>query len=165
MMTPERLGRLVDERAAALTLFARQWCGAPEDVVQEAFVKLAIQRPPPNDPVAWLFQVVRNGALSAGRAERRRRRHEADAAARRPTWFAPAENAALDGVTAAAALETLPAQEREIVVAHVWGGLSFEQIGQLTGACSSTTHRRYLKALTALRERLGVPCPNPSTPD
>ncbi len=65
-MTPERLGRLVDERAAALTLFARQWCAAPEDVVQEAFVKLAARRPPPDDAVAWLYQVVRNGAISQG---------------------------------------------------------------------------------------------------
>ena len=165
MMTPERLGRLLDERAAALTLFARQWCAAPEDVVQEAFVKLAAQRPPPNDPVAWLFQVVRNGALSAARAERRRRRHEADAAARRPAWFAPAEHAALDGEAAAAALEALPVEEREVVVAHLWGGLSFEQIGRMAGVSPSTAHRRYLKALTALRERLRVPCPNPSTPD
>ena len=75
-MTPELLGRLVDDHAAALTLFARQWCAAPEDVVQEAFVKLAAQRPLPNDPVAWLFRVVRNGASSAARADRRRRLHE-----------------------------------------------------------------------------------------
>ncbi len=165
MMTPELLGRLLDDHAAALTLFARQWCAAAEDVVQEAFVKLAAQRPSPNDPTAWLFRVVRNGARSAARSERRRRRHEADAAARRPAWFAPTENAALDGETAAAALETLPIEEREVVVAHLWGGLPFEQIGRLAGVSPSTAHRRYLKALSALRERLRVPCPNPSNPD
>jgi len=164
-MTPELLGRLVDRHAAALALFARQWCAVPEDVVQEAFVKLAGRRPPPDDAVAWLFQVVRNGALSAARAERRRRRHEADAAARRPAWFAPSEHAALDGEVAAAALQALPLEEREVVVTHLWGGLTFEQIGRLTGASSSAAHRRYLKALTALRERLHVPCPNRSTPD
>lgn len=164
MMTPELLGRLVDDHAAALTLFARQWCASPDDVVQEAFVKLAARWPAPNDPVAWLFQVVRNGALTAARAERRRRRHETDAAARRPSWFAPAENAAVDGDAAAAALETLPVEEREVVVAHLWGGLTFEQIARLAGVSSSTAHRRYLSALSALRERLHVPCPNPSTP-
>ncbi len=165
MMTPELLGRLVDDHAAVLTLFARQWCAAAEDVVQEAFVKLAAQRPSPNDPAAWLFRVVRNGARSAARSERRRRHHEADAAARRPAWFAPKENAALDGETAAAALETLPIEEREVVVAHLWGGLSFGQIGRMAGVSTSTAHRRYLKALSALRERLHVPCPNPSNPD
>ena len=163
-MTPELLGRLVDDHAAALALFARQWCAAAEDVVQEAFVKLAAQRPPPNDAVAWLFQVVRNGAISAARAQRRRRRHEADAAARRSAWFVPTENAGLDGETATAALETLPIEEREVVVAHLWGGLTFEQIGRLAGVAASTAHRRYLKALSALRERLHVPCPNPLNP-
>jgi RNA polymerase sigma-70 factor (ECF subfamily) len=163
-MTPEALGRLVDRHAAALALYARQWCAAPEDVVQEAFVKLAGRRPPPADAAAWLYQVVRNGAISAGRAARRRQRHEADAAARRPAWFLPAEGAALDAAAAASALEALPAEERETVVAHLWGGLTFEQIGRLGGMAPSTAHRRYLKALAALRERLRVPCPNPSTP-
>jgi RNA polymerase sigma-70 factor (ECF subfamily) len=163
-MTPEALGRLVDRHAAALTLFARQWCAAAEDVVQEAFVKLAARRPPPDDAVAWLYQVVRNGAISAGRAERRRRSHEADAAARRPDWFVPSEHAALDAAAAAAALQGLSVEEREAVVAHLWGGLTFEQVGRLCGVSSSTAHRRYLQALAALRERLRVSCPNPSTP-
>jgi RNA polymerase sigma factor (sigma-70 family) len=164
-MTPELLVRLVEHHAAALTLFARQWCAVPEDVVQEAFVKLSAQRPLPNDPVAWLFRVVRNGAASAARADRRRRLHETGAAAHRPAWFAPSENAALDGTEAAAALQTLPIEEREAVVAHLWGGLTFEQIGRMAGVSSSTAHRRYLKALSTLRERLRVPCPNPSTLD
>ena len=164
-MTPELLGQLVDLHAAALTLFARQWCAAAEDVVQEAFVKLSAQRPLPKDPVAWLFRVVRNGAASAARAERRRRRHETVAAAHRTAWFAPSESAVIDGADAAAALETLPIEEREVVVAHLWGGLTFEQIGRLAGVSSSTAHRRYLKALSTLRERLRVPCPNPSSLD
>ncbi|HZT78720.1 MAG TPA: hypothetical protein VFA26_00740 [Gemmataceae bacterium] len=46
-MGPEQLGRLIDQHAAALVLYARQWCAAPEDVVQEALVKLVRQRKPP----------------------------------------------------------------------------------------------------------------------
>ena len=34
MMGPELLGRLFDDHAAALVLYARQWCATPEDVVQ-----------------------------------------------------------------------------------------------------------------------------------
>jgi RNA polymerase sigma factor (sigma-70 family) len=160
MMGPELLGRLLDEHAAALVLFARQWCAAPEDVVQEAFVKLAAQRPPPGRVVAWLYRVVRNGAISAGRAERRRRRHEAEAAGRAIDWFLPSEGARLDAEAAAAALQGLPPEQRETVVAHLWGGLTFEQIGELTGVSSSTAHRRYLEALDVLRTRLRVPCRN-----
>jgi DNA-directed RNA polymerase specialized sigma24 family protein len=54
----------------------------------------------------------------------------------------------------------LPLEQRETLVAHLWGGLTFEQIGELTGVSSSTAHRRYLAGLSALRERLRVTCPN-----
>ena len=159
-MGPEQLSRLVDDYAAALVLYARQWCAVPEDVVQDAFVKLAAQRPPPDNVAGWLYRVVRNGALAAVRAERRRRRHESAAARRTPSWFAASEAARLDAETATAALQNLPLEQREILVAHLWGGLTFEQIGELIGASSSTAHRRYLAGLSALRERLRVPCPN-----
>lgn len=159
-MGPEQLDRLVHEHAAVLVLYARQWCAAPEDVVQEAFIKLSTRRPTPNNLVGWLYRVVRNGALAAVRAERRRRRHETAAALRVPNWFAPAEAARLDGEIATTALQNLPIEERETLVAHLWGGLTFEQIGELTGVSSSTAHRRYRTALVALRERLRVPCPN-----
>ena len=84
-MSPELLGQLVDDHAAALVLYARQWCAAPEDIVQQAFLKLVTQRPPPAKPVPWLFRVVRNEAISAMRAAKRRQRHESLAAAR-PAW-------------------------------------------------------------------------------
>jgi DNA-directed RNA polymerase specialized sigma24 family protein len=163
MMEPEALARLVDAHAPALVLYARQWCAAPEDVVQEAFLKLARQRRPPDHPAAWLYRAVRNAAISAARAERRRRRHEAAAAGQSAAWFFPAEGGGLDGEAAAEALRGLPLEEREAIVAHLWGNLTFEQIGALAGVSASTAHRRYLAGLSALRERLRVPCPNEPT--
>jgi len=77
-----------------------------------------------------------------------------------PSWFTPTEAARLDADTATEALQTLSIEHRETLVAHLWGGLTFEQIGELTGVSSSTAHRRYLAGLSALRERLGVQCPN-----
>src|SRR5262249_57670677 len=79
---PEILGRLFDEHAAALVLFARPWCDAPEDVVQDAFIALARQDPAPDRLVAWLYRVVRNGAIAAARRARRRRGPEHRAAQR-----------------------------------------------------------------------------------
>ncbi len=164
-MGPDVLGQLVDEHGPALVLYARQWCAAPEDVVQEAFLKLVTQRPLPSQPVAWLYRVVRNRAISAARAARRRQRHEG-VAVRTPAWFAPTEFGPLDAESATRALQTLPLEQREVIVAHLWGGLSFEQIGELAGCSSSTAHRWYLAGLTSLRERLGVPCPEkPTTPN
>jgi len=158
-MGPELLGSLVDEHAAALVLYARQWCSTAEDVVQDAFLKLVVQKPPPVQVGPWLYRVVRNAAISAARAEKRRRRHEAAAADRAPAWFAAAEATALDSAAATRALHALPIEQREVIVAHLWGGLTFEQIAEVAGCSSSTAHRWYAAGLSALRERLKVPCP------
>jgi RNA polymerase sigma factor (sigma-70 family) len=164
-MEPEFLGRLVDDHAAALVLYARQWCSTPEDVVQEAFVKLVDQAKQPANPLAWLYRVVRNGALAASRTAQRRRRHEAAVAAQAPAWFVPTEAPGLDGAAAAACLATLPIEEREVIVARLWGGLTFEQIAELSGSSSSSVHRWYVAGLATLRERLNAPCPTkPSIP-
>lgn len=160
-MDARLLARLIDERAAALVLYARQWCTTPDDVVQEAFVKFASLASPPEHPAAWLYRVVRNAALTAARGEARRRRHES-AAARPEAWFAPT-GGRLDGVAASAALAALAGEVREPVVAHLWGGLTFVQIGELMGTSAGTAHRRYLEGLAELRRRLRVECPNSST--
>jgi RNA polymerase sigma factor (sigma-70 family) len=159
-MSPEQFARVVDQHATALTLYARQWCAAPEDVVQEAFLKLAAQRRPPENVAAWLYHVVRNLALTAARAAKRRRHYESAAAANASSWFLPSDFAGLDAQAATTALAALPLEQRETIVAHLWGGLTFDQIGELCGVSTSTAHRRYLAALAALRERLRVPCPN-----
>jgi RNA polymerase sigma-70 factor (ECF subfamily) len=161
-MDSDALGRLIDQHAAALELYARQWCDAPEDVVQEAFLKLAGQRVVPANPAAWLFRVVRNGAINAATAARRRRHHETVAAARASCWFEagtmPDRADSLDPETAASELRALPIEQREVIVAHLWGGLTFEQIGEISGLSSSTAHRLYGSGLSTLRARLGVTC-------
>ena len=158
VMSPAELARLMDAHAAPLMLYARQWCDEPEDVVQEAFVKLACQGRPPHDPVAWLYPVVRHGALDAAKRNRRRQRRES-AAARPVRWFVEPGVDGLDAETAVAALQRLPPEQREVIVARHWGGLSFEQIGELLGASAATAHRRFAAGLILLRERLRVPCP------
>jgi RNA polymerase sigma-70 factor (ECF subfamily) len=162
-MGPEQLGQLISAHAAALALYARQWCAIPEDIVQEAFLKLVTQATPPTNPVPWLYCVVRNGAISASRMARRRHHYEGLAATESEAWFQPSEHSRLDAETACAALQNLPIEQREIIVAHLWGGLTFEQIGELVGSSASTAHRWYMAGLSALRERLRVECPSKPT--
>jgi RNA polymerase sigma-70 factor (ECF subfamily) len=159
-MDAEQLASLLDRHADALVLFARSLCDAPEDVVQEAFLKLASLDRPPDNPAAWLFRVVRNAAVDASLAAGRRRRRETEAAVRSPSWFDPADSRS-DGVDpeeAQRALAGLPEDEREVIVAHLWGKLTFEQIAEVMGTSSSSAHRLYNRGLAALRERLGAPC-------
>ena len=157
-MGPEQLGQLISAHAAALVLYARQWCAIPEDIVQEAFLKLVTQSTPPTNPVPWLYCVARNGAISASRMAPRRQHYETLAAAESEGWFQPSEHSRLDAETASAALQNLPIEQREIIVAHLWGGLTFEQIGELIDSSASTAHRWYAAGLTALREKLGETC-------
>ena len=135
-MDSEQLGGLIDRHAAALELYARQWCDAPEDVVQEAFVKLArspsrrtTRRPGSSGSSA-------TGAINAGIAGR-----EAPARGR---WPPPRPRAWFEASPCRAIGErSIPSrprprrrcrsQQREVIVAHLWGGLTFEQIAELAG--------------------------------
>jgi RNA polymerase sigma factor (sigma-70 family) len=161
-MNAPDFARLIDAHAAPLVLYARQWCGTPEDVVQEAFLKLVRQKRPPADVVAWLYRVVRNGALDASKSARRRQRRES-VATRPVRWFVEPEVDGLDASTAVAALERLVPEQREAIVAHHWGGLSFEQIATVVGCSASTAFRRYTAGVEELRKHLGVTCPNQSS--
>lgn len=155
---PDLLERLFSRHATALEFYARQWCANSEDVVQEALVLLAAEPQVPQDVAAWLYRVVRTRAINASRSANRRKRYESAAALPERTWFVSSPSDAIDAHAAAAALEGLPDEQREVVVARVWGGLTFQQIGQLTGTSDSTAHRRYLAALDTLRKKLGMPC-------
>src|SRR4051812_41102971 len=140
-MSPPDIAQLIDAHAAPLVLYARQWCDAPEDVVQEAFLKLVRQHRPPEDVVAWLYRVVRNGALDDAKMARRRQRRES--APRPARWFVEPDVDGLDAETAVDALRRLPADRREVIVARHWGGLSFEQIAVVVDCSASTAFRRY----------------------
>jgi RNA polymerase sigma-70 factor (ECF subfamily) len=145
------IAEMFDRHASALALYARQWTSLPDDCVQEALVELARQPVAPDNPAAWLYRVVRNRALNASRAARRRTTHEQAAAqvrtARRPAESDPAANAGLND-----SLATLDATAREIVVLRVWGALSWQEIADMVGGSKSSAQRNYVQALEQLRQ-------------
>jgi RNA polymerase sigma factor (sigma-70 family) len=156
----ETLAELVDRHGAALGLYARQWCQAPDDVVQQALIELAACPRAPESPVAWLFAAVRRRAISRARAERLRRGHEAAAAQQ---WFERSRDRQSGAALAGEMLAELPLAEREIVIAYIYGRLTFDEIGTLVGTSPSTARRQYEAALDRLRERIGSPCPKRET--
>lgn len=150
--------RLWDDHGAALVLYAQQLCDTPEDIVQEAFLLLVRQGGVLENPVGWLYRVVRNRALNAARTSDRRARREAEIAAHADGWFEAASDDKFDAAEATVALQSLSMDQREVVVARLWGGHSFEQVSQLTGMSLSTVYRCYQRGIAALREMLGTPC-------
>lgn len=159
-MTADELSEFIDRHAGALVLFARQWTDTPEDVVQTALLKLIRLGRQPEHPLPWLYSVVRNAARDAQRSARRRMKYETRRAEHTPNWFAQDQARGLDGETATAALAELPDDVREIVIAHLWGGLTFEQIAAAVGGSASTAYRRYVAGIGLLRSTLGISCPN-----
>jgi RNA polymerase sigma factor (sigma-70 family) len=155
---PETVTRIWDEHGPALVLYAQQWCDTPEDVVQEAFLLLVRQPLPPENPVGWMYRVVRNRAINASRSGGRRSRREATTAAHGEPWFETTDGDRLDAAAATEALKHLPIEQREAIVARLWGGLGFEEIATISGSSTSTVFRCYQRGLEALRERLGWPC-------
>jgi len=159
-MHPQRLRELFDELSAALVLYARQWCHDPDDAVQEAFVDLADCQPEPESPAAWLHTTTRRKAQNIARAAARRRQHHRRAGQGKPTtqdsWFEGARGESpLSPQQVSVGLEQLSDQQRELVVARVWGGLTFEQLSEVSGCSVSSVYRQYTAALRQLKQILG----------
>jgi len=144
--------QVFEQHAAALELYARQWCDCPEDVVQEAMIKLLRQQQPPDSVPNWLYRVVRNTAISTSRSSQRRRRYEQAASSQKSAWFNCDNGQELEAQWATDSLRDLPIEQREAIVLHLWGGMAFDAVGRLMGVSSSTAHRRYLAGISELRK-------------
>ena len=147
--------RLLDDHRRGLVLYARQWSGAAaEDVVQDAFLKLLTEirrhHSLPDSPKAWLYRVVRNGAIDRQRKESRCRNDSEHL----DDWFEPVADEPFDGEALTAALESLDADVREIIVAKIWSDLTFREIAELTGRPISSVHLDYQRGIETLRRIL-----------
>jgi RNA polymerase sigma-70 factor (ECF subfamily) len=157
-VSAEWLAGVLDEHSAALELFAAQWSEVPEDCVQEAIIELVRQPECPINVAAWLFHVVRCRAISSNRSISRRRRHEAMAARLVRMESSPGNDSGFDVQELSAGLAQLDDELREVLVARIWGGLGFAEIGGMLNLSTSTAFRRFEAGLSALRGILEGPC-------
>ncbi|MBI3885685.1 MAG: RNA polymerase sigma factor [Opitutae bacterium] len=149
-----------------LLLCARQWTRSladAEDVVQEAFVRYwRHQRQLPGDPQALLLTSVRRAAFDLARRDTRRGRREEKANGGledRTDFFEPQPgDDAERRREIEAALQHLPAEQREVLVLKIWQELTFEQIAETLAISPNTAASRYRYALTALRKKLKPLC-------
>ncbi len=152
----ENWEQLYDEHAAALVLYARQWLRSAsdaEDAVQDAFVRLLKSPREFGDrPVPLLYQAVKWAALDRLRREDRLERRQEAA-----SFLEPAEalfEKALESNERREQLEVairlLPEPQREVITLHIWGNLSFREIGQTLGISQNTAASRYRYALRNL---------------
>jgi RNA polymerase sigma-70 factor, ECF subfamily len=114
-----------------------------EDALHNLFVKLAAGKAVLQDPAVYLFRAARNEAIRASR--RRKESPLADL----DILSAPPEAAGLREV-----LDGLPPDQLDVVVLHVFEGLTFREAAEVLGIPQDTAASRYRYALEKLRELL-----------
>lgn len=148
----DKLSGWIGRYAGPLTYWLRGRCSNPEDVVQEAFCRLMQQKQFPERVGAWLFQVAANLAKEETRRSRRREQRESHVAkneSRNAVDFAKVEH---DEVRLL--VEALPQTLRDVVIARLWGDLTWSEIAELLHTPQTTLYRRYEEALAALKDKL-----------
>lgn len=141
---------LVNRHQAALLRHARSllgdWRGS-EDVVQEAFLRLAQSPPELPESVAtgaideseralraWLHTVTRNLCMDALRSEKRRKRREEEVASREASSGGLCRVEENDTRAAVEkGLERLSKEQREVLVLRLFGEQSYKEIASITG--------------------------------
>jgi RNA polymerase sigma-70 factor, ECF subfamily len=145
---------LYRQHGAALLLFARAIVNdrsRAQDAVHQVFLKLiengSLSRAV--DKKAYLFACVRNAVLNEGKLARRHRPLDPHTA-----WFSPPDRDYAVEQSLRRALLALPDEQRQVIVLHVWGELTFSQIGDLLGINLNTAASRYRYALAKVRDSM-----------
>jgi RNA polymerase sigma-70 factor (ECF subfamily) len=148
----EDIQELYQEHGAALLAYASALLGdrtSGEDVLQQVFLKLLAGRVPvPAEARPYLFRAVRNTALNSRRAGARTVPLDDHSWLMNPAGMMEA------GIELEKAMETLPSEQREVVVMRVWGEMTLEEIATVLDVPANTVASRYRYALDKLRELL-----------
>lgn len=110
------------------------------------------------DIVNYLYQSARNLALEKGRRESSQRNAMRKSATARLKAAPAAEGDSIateeNARRLAEAVEALPEQERRILVLHLYEGLTFKTVSELTEIPERSVYRSYQRALERLKDRL-----------
>jgi RNA polymerase sigma-70 factor, ECF subfamily len=119
-----------------------------QDAVHNVFLKLLtfsdlsrIETVP-----TYLFSALRNTIASDARRQARETTLE--------PWFEPTTHNPAEELHLRQALSTLPQDQREVTVLHIWAGLTFAETAEVLGINSNTAAARYRYAITKLRDQL-----------
>lgn len=131
-----------------------------EDVVQEAFLKAYRSRGRFRgevDPRGWLKRIVVNAAIDVLR--RRRAGPDEGPMADGVATDRPGPQAVVSEAERAeavrAAVDELPAHQREVLLLREFGGLTYREIAEQLGLPRGTVESRVIRARERLREVLG----------
>ena len=125
-----------------------------EDAVQDVFVRVCTSGRVPDNPRHYLLRSVRNEAFSRLRKRRLRFWRHAEFSGEARLFERPQGRRDEELEEIEAALRGLPLEQREVVLLKTYEGLTFEEIGRLTGVNPNTAASRYRYGIEKLRETL-----------
>ncbi len=130
------------------------------DIVQDTFVRLCSQ---PRDQVEghvrqWLYAVCRNRALDVLKKENRMKTLDETAKAQASPEANPQSLAEQHetAIQADSLISNLPGRQQEVIRLKVEGGLSYQQISELTGLSISNVGYLLHTGLRSIRTRLAT---------
>ncbi len=153
-----RLGRrnqvekLYRELAPSLVAYARSFGmghAAAEDAVQRTFLALLNRKEEVQEPRPFLFRAVRNALLNHVRDHLRE-----IALMDGGPWFQTDPRDAAAELDVRRAVAALPTEQREVVMMHIWGGLTFAEVAEALQVPVNTAASRYRYAIATLKKTL-----------
>ena len=145
---------LYHRHGPALLLFALAIAGdrgRAQDALHQVFLRL-LERADLRqiaDVKSYLFASVRNAILNDFRIRQRNVVLDGDS-----VWFEPPQRDYAAELNLRRSLCALPEDQRQVIILHVWGGLTFMQIAEILEISSNTVASRYRYGLARLREAM-----------
>lgn len=148
----EQLAAWIDEWQEQLFRYAFYRVGNrsdAEDVVQDAFLKIAYTTTPIANPKAYLFRIVSNGCIDILRSNARVKPLEErmSTPSQSEEWEAEQEFRRIERL-----LNRLPEQQTEVIRLHIHAGLKFTEIAEMLELPASTVKSRFTSDIEKLKQ-------------
>ena len=146
------------ERLFTCALHVTRCPARAEDAIHEAFSRLLVMSRMPDDLKVYVFRAVRNAAVD--QLTRRRHTDRAETNGHEEVIFDPGDGPEQSAAASefrsrlARAIAALPERERDAVVYHLYGELTFKETARLLDAAEGTVASWYYRALDRLRAEL-----------
>lgn len=145
--------RLYREHGRGLLAYACSFVmsfATAEDVLHQVFERLlrgdlSIS----GAPVSYLYRAVRNASLN-------KVRDRAGDVAWNEGWLRSPAGMEQTALELQSELRELPEEQREVIVLHIWGQMSFEEVANALAISANTAASRYRYGLSKLREKFQI---------
>jgi RNA polymerase sigma-70 factor (ECF subfamily) len=152
-LTPHDIRQLYEQHRRGLLAYACSFLpsfASAEDALHQVFERLLrgdIEIA--GAPAPYLFRAIRNASLNSIRSQTR----EVELAEGDGGWLCGPAGMEETAMELQSAMRELPEEQREVIMLHVWGQMSFEETAAALGISPNTAASRYRYGLSKLREQ------------